>query len=98
MRRGSTSDNESAPGGGPTLFLPAKETHMSVATAPIETDEATETENERVLRWRWEELRRAGFGFQDALMLAVSREVDLHLATGLLARGCPPETALRILV
>jgi hypothetical protein len=31
-------------------------------------------------------------------MLAVSREVDLHLATGLLARGCPPETALRILV
>lgn len=68
-----------------------------VATAPIETEE-TETENERVLRWRWEELRRAGFGFQDALLLAISREVDLHLATDLIACGCPSATAVRILV
>ncbi len=71
---------------------------MSPATALIESDDAVETENERVLRWRWEELRRAGFGFQDALMLAVNYEVDLHLATDLLARGCPSDTALRILV
>lgn len=71
---------------------------MSLATAPIESDEAAETENERVLRWRWEELRRAGFGFQDALLLAVSHDVDLHLATDLLARGCSADTALRILV
>ena len=71
---------------------------MSIATAPIDSDEATETENERVLRWRWEELRRAGFGFKDSLLLAVSQEVDLHLATELLARGCPADTALRILV
>ena len=71
---------------------------MSLATAPIDSDEATETENERVLRWRWEELRRAGFGFKDSLLLAVSLDVDLHLATELLARGCPADTALRILV
>ena len=71
---------------------------MSLATAPIDSDEATETENERVLRWRWEELRRAGFGFKDSLILAVSLDVDLHLATELLARGCPADTALRILV
>ena len=72
---------------------------MSLATAPIDSDEvATETENERVLRWRWDELRRAGFGFKDSLMLAVNQEVDLHLATELLARGCPADTALRILV
>jgi len=71
---------------------------MSIATAPIDSDEATETENERVLRWRWEELRRAGFGFKDSLILAVSLDVDLHLATELLARGCPADVALRILV
>ena len=71
---------------------------MSLATALIDSDDAVETENERVLRWRWEELRRAGFGFQDALMLAVNHDVDLHLATDLLARGCPADTALRILV
>ena len=71
---------------------------MSVATAPIQVDDEEETENDRVLRWRWDELRRAGFGFQDALMLAVSQDVDLHLATSLLARGCPSDTALRILV
>ena len=71
---------------------------MSVATASIQVDDAEETENDRVLRWRWDELRRAGFGFQDALMLAVSQDIDLHLATSLLARGCPADTALRILV
>jgi hypothetical protein len=72
---------------------------MSAAvTALIDTDDPPETEHERVLRWRWEELRRAGFGFQDALLLAVSLDVDLHLATDLLARGCPSDTALRILV
>jgi len=71
---------------------------MSTATALIETEDAAETENERVLRWRLGELRRAGFGFQDAVLLALSPDVDLHLATDLLGRGCPVETALRILV
>jgi hypothetical protein len=71
---------------------------MSAATVQIDIDDPAETENERVLRWRWEELRRAGFGFQEALLLAVSHDVDLHLATDLLARGCPSDTALRILV
>ena len=71
---------------------------MSTATALIDTEEVPETENERVLRWRLQELRRAGFGFQDSVMLALSQDVDLHLATDLLARGCPVDTALRILV
>jgi hypothetical protein len=72
---------------------------MSAATTVlIDTDDVPETEHERVLGWRWEELRRAGYGFQDALLLAVSLDVDLHLATDLLARGCPSDTALRILV
>ncbi|MGZ4380101.1 MAG: hypothetical protein ACXVZ2_04255 [Gaiellaceae bacterium] len=71
---------------------------MSTATALIETEDATETENDRVLRWRLQELHRAGFGFQDAVLLALSPDVDLHLATDLLGRGCPVDTALRILV
>jgi len=71
---------------------------MSPAIALIDSEDTVETENDRVLRWRLEELRRAGFGFQDAVLLALSHDVDLHLATDLLARGCPADVALRILV
>lgn len=51
-----------------------------------------------VLRWRFEELRRAGFESEDALIVAADARIDLHLATRLLQRGCPPRTALRILL
>jgi hypothetical protein len=54
-------------------------------------------EAECVIRWRLRSLGEAGYGFDDALALAVQPEVDLHLAADLLRRGCPPETALRIL-
>ncbi len=56
------------------------------------------TERERIERWRAEELERAGYGVDDAIELAVRPDVDLHLAVELLANGCPPETALRILL
>jgi hypothetical protein len=52
----------------------------------------------RVLRWRLSELVAAGYCWDDALMLATHVEVDLHLAGDLLRRGCPPATALRILL
>ena len=32
------------------------------------------------------------------MTLAVRHDVDLHLATDLLERGCAPETAVRILL
>lgn len=51
-----------------------------------------------VLRWRFDVLMRAGFDMEQAAALAANVEIDLHLATKLLARGCPPDTALRILV
>jgi hypothetical protein len=57
-----------------------------------------ETEQERVEAWRAEELERAGFGRRAAARLAARHEVDLHLATELLRRGCPPELALEILL
>ena len=56
------------------------------------------TEEDRVLTWRRQELVRAGYGDQIAEMLSELHYVDLHLATRLLSRGCPAETALKILV
>jgi hypothetical protein len=53
---------------------------------------------ERIERWRAEELERAGYEPRAAGRLAVRHDVDLHLATSLLERGCPPELALKILL
>lgn len=55
-------------------------------------------EEERVLAWREAELERAGFDPEGAFELAISHEVDLHAAIELVRRGCPPATALRILL
>lgn len=63
----------------------------------IET-EIHETEDERVARWRLEQLLRAGYSETAALVLADLVHVDLHAALDLVGRGCPSETALRILV
>jgi hypothetical protein len=62
------------------------------------TAQKTDNRHTDVVRWRFEELRRAGFETQDALIVAADTEIDLHLATRLLRRGCPPKTALRILL
>lgn len=52
----------------------------------------------KVLGWRVEQLLGAGFDSNAAFVLALDRTVDLHEAIELVRRGCPPETALRILV
>ncbi|MCS7007519.1 MAG: hypothetical protein NZL88_08205 [Gaiellaceae bacterium] len=57
-----------------------------------------ETEAEAILRWRFEELVRAGYDLGSALVLASHVEVDLHEAVELTRRGCAPDTALRILL
>jgi hypothetical protein len=57
----------------------------------------TETEYERVVRWRAEELERAGFAPAAAAELAGRFDVDLHRAVDLLQKGCPPDVALSIL-
>jgi hypothetical protein len=63
----------------------------------IET-EIRETEDERVARWRLEQLLRAGYDDTAALILADLVDVDLHLAVDLVSQGCAPDTALRILL
>jgi hypothetical protein len=57
-----------------------------------------ETEAEMILRWRFEELVRSGYDIGSALVLASHVEIDLHDASALTQRGCPPETALKILL
>jgi len=51
-----------------------------------------------VLEWRVATLARAGFDLVAAVDLACDKGVDLHAAVRLVERGCPPETALRILL
>jgi hypothetical protein len=55
-------------------------------------------EGRRVLGWRYEGLVRAGYAEREAMVLADRVDVDLHRAVQLLGRGCPPKTALRILL
>ena len=61
-------------------------------------DPAQPIEGEAVARWRLNELLRAGYQWAAAVQLADNRQVDLHVATDLLHRGCPEDTALRILL
>ena len=63
-----------------------------------ESEQLEAPELEEVLRWRFEVLVRAGYDAGNAMILASHGEVDLHAATDLLLRGCPPDTALRIVL
>ena len=56
------------------------------------------TDADPVRRWRLNELQRAGYTPWDALVLSGRPDIDLHVAVKLLRDGCPPETALRILL
>ncbi len=57
-----------------------------------------EADTDGVLRWRYQELRRAGYEPVVAARLARRRRVDLHIAVDLLQQGCPAGTAVRILL
>ncbi len=67
-----------------------------MSAAEVETYQ--ETESDRIQRWRARELERAGYSPSEAAELAARADVDLHLAVDLLERGCPPQTAVRILL
>ena len=53
---------------------------------------------DQVLLWRIAQLDRAGYNGECAVELAMASDVDLHIAADLLKRGCPVETATRILL
>jgi hypothetical protein len=66
----------------------------------VEIEETVErpSEDERVVQWRLAQLEGAGYDQVSALELALAGAVDLHLATDLVRRGCPVDTACRILL
>ena len=57
-----------------------------------------DSELELVERWRHEALKRAGYDWESATVLAASHDIDLHHAVELLERGCSIELALQILL
>jgi hypothetical protein len=61
-------------------------------------EQLEETEAAEILRWRFEVLVRAGYDMEQSAVLAAHVEVDLHDAVDLIDRGCPGDTALRILM
>jgi len=67
-----------------------------MSAAELETLQVSEIE--RIERWRHEELARAGYDPESALVLAASHDVDLHDAIQLLERGCSVDLALQILL
>jgi hypothetical protein len=67
-----------------------------MASANLTTEQ--EPELELVEQWRFARLARAGYDAESAAVLAASHEIDLHLATSLLERGCPVDLALQILL
>ena len=75
-------------------YMGNKEKTMSAAEVQI----VEETESERVQHWRTEALEKVGYDPISAVELAARNDVDLHLAIRLIEQGCPPETALRILI
>jgi hypothetical protein len=68
----------------------------TMTAAQFEELEAPEVE--AVLRWRFEEFIQAGFDVGSAMIHASHVEIDLHEVTLLIARGCPPETAMQIVL
>jgi hypothetical protein len=68
---------------------------MSTAVEAVLVDDS---EDERVIRWRLEQLANAGYSWACAMVIAANRDIDLHRAVWLLRRGCPVETAVRILL
>ena len=63
-----------------------------------DTERPIDTEADRVTCWRATELIRAGYEPEAALELAGNPQIDLHYALELVARGCSPELASRILL
>jgi hypothetical protein len=57
-----------------------------------------ETESERIERWRYEALLRAGYEPSAARRMAERHDIDLHNAVELVERGCAPELAVAILL
>jgi hypothetical protein len=75
----------------PVCRVPAM---SSVVAQPVRDHELAE--EDLVVLWRISRLIEAGYDDTCAVEIACST-IDLHVAVGLLERGCPQEIAIRIL-
>ncbi|HUF02296.1 MAG TPA: hypothetical protein VMN35_07710 [Gaiellaceae bacterium] len=82
---------------GDTLASPAAESPCRMQQL-VHVNGARLDEDGTVLTWRVWVLDRAGYEGDAAVALAIASDVDLHEAVDLVENGCPPETALRILL
>jgi hypothetical protein len=69
-----------------------------MGVASIELAESEDAELTGVLRWRFIQLCRGGYPPEDAVLVAVHLDIDLHEALRLVRGGCPAEIATRILL
>jgi hypothetical protein len=69
---------------------------MSEAEQRVEVDVEAE-ERLQVRRWRFEQFFELGFTESESATLAEAH-VDLSLVRRMMAAGCPPETASRIVL
>jgi hypothetical protein len=63
---------------------------------PTDGWRVTGREPRALVSWRVRRLVAAGFRHAEAVELARTPEVDLHVVLDLIDRGCPPELAARI--
>ena len=75
---------------------PPKPQEAEPEEAPVALE--CESEEQRILRWRYETLERAGYNDIQAEILARARHVDLHEAVRMVEAGCPHSKAARILL
>lgn len=62
------------------------------------TTEEITTEVESIIKWRRDELVRAGYGEDLANKIAEEMHIDLHVACDLVRGGCPDTVAADILL
>ena len=80
--------------GGETWHSEADADAPELAAAAVPVDESFG----EVEAWRLRRLLEAGYPTAEAHLLAAVKDVDLHRAVDLVAAGCPPEMAARILL
>lgn len=68
---------------------------MSTSAEQYPQHRELEIEDEKVVRWRFDQFRSLGFGSEEAWLL-VGSSADLQLARSLVGAGCPLHLALRI--
>ena len=71
--------------------------HFDLGVSAVEP-QVRQSSPDEVGRWRLKELLRAGYTWDQGVLIACRPDVDLHLAVRLLEKGCPAETAIRILL